>query len=72
MGRMRKAIYYLILTEIGFNSLPNIILAFYCQNRVEGKKILRVQKKNLLKDVLLDVFSLPPFDFAKDKKIVVV
>jgi len=36
---------------------------------IEGKKILRVQKKNPLKDVLLDVFNLSPFNFARNKKV---
>jgi len=36
---------------------------------IEGKNILRVQKKNPLKDVLLDVFNLPPFNFRRDKKM---
>lgn len=36
---------------------------------IEDKKILRVQKKNPLKDVLFEVFNLPSFDLIRDRKI---
>lgn len=36
---------------------------------IENKKILRVQKKNPLKDVLFELFNLPSFDFIRDRKI---
>jgi len=36
---------------------------------LEDKKILRVQKKNPLKDVLSEVFNLPSFDFIRDREI---
>jgi len=36
---------------------------------VEDKKILRVQKKNPLKRVLFELFSLPSFDFIRDRKV---
>lgn len=36
---------------------------------IEDKKILRVQKKNPLKDVLSEVFNLSSFDFIRDRKI---
>ena len=35
---------------------------------IEDKKILQVQKKNPLKDVLLEIFDLPSFDLVKDRK----
>jgi len=35
---------------------------------IEDKKILRVQKKNPLKDVLFEVFNLSSFDFIRDRK----
>jgi len=35
---------------------------------IEGRKILRVQKKNPLKDVLLEIFDLSSFDLVKDRK----
>lgn len=36
---------------------------------IEDKKILRVQKKNPLKDVLFELFNLPFFDFIRDRKV---
>jgi len=36
---------------------------------LEDKEILRVQKKNPLKDVLSEVFNLPSFDFIRDREI---
>jgi len=36
---------------------------------IEDKNILRVQKKNPLKDVLFEVFNLPSFDLARDTEI---
>ena len=36
---------------------------------IEDKNILRVQKKNPLKKVLLEVFNLPSFDLARDTEI---
>jgi len=36
---------------------------------IEDKKILRVQKKNPLKNVLLEIFDLPSFDLARDTEI---
>ncbi len=36
---------------------------------IEDKNILRVQKKNPLKDVLLEVFNLPSFDLARHTEI---
>jgi len=36
---------------------------------IEDKKIICVQKKNPLKDVLFEVFNLPSFDFIRDREI---
>ena len=35
---------------------------------IEDKRIFQVQKKNSLKDVLLNIFGLSPFDFVRDKR----